>query len=557
MLGGIQLTNFWGRKVMQFNFSYAQGVSQIQMAAFEMAGKIWASYLTDNVTINIAVDVQKDFAGNTIAGAIARTNDYSFSTYANALKNDADPTNTDLKVVSSQTVNGSSFEARYDAIVSNQLVSQQQVGSKLSINSANAKSVGSVGRGIDTKASNVLDGYIVMRDLTGTNTSWSYNFNRQNTVPTTSVDFIGVAVHEIGHILGFQSSIDRPWVGGSNLSSSEYKLGLQERVNQASTLDLFRYSNKSSIGSEKNIDLSVGGNQYFGLGTDGTTFVGSFDSGVDKTRGGNGFQASHWQTGGIMDAEIQRGQTAKITGLDLIAFDAIGWDIAIGGINKIINYAWLEMEAKQIASQKTTQNINSAMALMFDNSDIYMPKAIANPLLEARRGSWWQELYARTGGWWQEYFARTGGWWQGIKGAFGEEAIFDSVEGADIEFLQFFDGYATDYSDNIDALTGKAEGAMLVGEESSAMDLGMSEAAQFIDWGSANPLLNFQNTGFSILDQQQISQGLEFGVELTKSNVVLGSNKSQTSSISDSSQLLGDSLTPWWLGDASSLWAVR
>lgn len=30
---------------MRFNFSYAQDVSQTQMAAFEMAGKIWASYL--------------------------------------------------------------------------------------------------------------------------------------------------------------------------------------------------------------------------------------------------------------------------------------------------------------------------------------------------------------------------------------------------------------------------------------------------------------------------------------------------------------------------------
>jgi len=541
---------------MQFNFSYAQGVSQTQMAAFEMAGKIWSSYLTDNVTINIAVDVQKDFAGNTIAGAIARSNDYFFSTYANALKNDADPTTTDQSVVGTQTFNRSSFEARYDAIVANQLVNSQKMGWQLSINSANAKSVGSVGRGIDTKASNVLDGYIVMRDLTGTNTSWSYNFNRQNTVPAKSVDFIGVAVHEIGHVLGFQSSIDRPWVGGGDLSSLEYSLGLNERVNEASPLDLFRYSNKSRVGSKTNIDLSVGGDQYFGLGTNGANFVGRFDNGVDKTKGSNGFQASHWQSGGIMDAEIQRGQTAAITGLDLIAFDAIGWDIATGGINKTINYAQLEIEAKQIASQKTTQNINNAMALMFDNSDIYMPKAIADPSLQARSGSWWQQLYARTGGWWQEFFARTGGWWQGIKDAFGEEAIFDSVEGGDIELLQFFDGYATDYSNDIDALTGKAEGAMLVGEESSAMELGIS-AAQFVDLGSAQPLLNFQNNGFSILDQQQISQGLEFGNELTKSNVVLGSNKSQTSSISDSSQLLGDSLTPWWLGDASSLWAVR
>jgi hypothetical protein len=258
-----------------------------------------------------------------------------------------------------------------------------------------------------------------------------------------------------------------------------------------------------------------------------------------------------------MDAEIQRGQLPVITNLDLIAFDAIGWDIATGGINKTINYAQLEREAKQVASQKTTQNINNAMALMFDSTDIYKPKSDTS--LEARRGSWWQELYARRGSWWQEYFARTGGWWQGIKEAFGEEAIFDSVEGGDIEFLQLFDGYATDWSnsDDIDALTGKAEGAMLVGEDSSLIDLAISSASQFIDFGFTQPLLNFQNTVFSILDQQQISQGLEFGAELTKSNVVLGSNKSQQSSMSDSSQLLGDSFTPWWLGDASSLWATR
>jgi len=303
---------------MQFNFSYAQGVSQTQMAAFEMAGKIWSSYLTDDVTINIAVDFQKDFAGNTIAGAIARTNDYWFSNYVGALKHDADLTNTDQAVVSTQTVNGSSFQARYDAIISNKTVSSQQNGSKLSINSANAKSVGSAVKGLDDKASDVLDGYIVMRDLTGTNTSWSYNFNRTNTVDAKSVDFIGVAVHEIGHILGFQSSIDRPWVGASNLNSSEYKLALKERVNQASPLDLFRYSNKSKVGSETNIDLSVGGSQYFGLGTNGTTFVGNLDNGTDKSRGGNGFQASHWESGGIMDAEVRCDQFIPIPALQFL-----------------------------------------------------------------------------------------------------------------------------------------------------------------------------------------------------------------------------------------------
>jgi hypothetical protein len=542
---------------MQFNFSYAQGVSQTQMAAFEMAGKIWSSYLTDDVTINIAVDVQKDFAGNTIAGAIARTNDYSFSTYANALRYDADPTSTDLKVISSQTVNSNSFKARYDAIVSNQTVNSQQVGSKLSINSANAKSVGAVGRGIDTKASNVLDGYIVMRDLTGTNTSWSYNFNRQNTVAANSVDFIGVAVHEIGHILGFQSSIDRPWVGGGNLSSSEYKLALKERVNQASTLDLFRYSNKSNVGFESNIDLSVGGDQYFGLGTNGTTFVGRFDNGVDTTRGGNGFQASHWESGGIMDAEVRRGQTTAITGLDLIAFDAIGWDIATGGINKMINYAQLEMESKQIASQKTKQNLDNAMALMFDNSDIYAPKGAGDTSLEARKGGWWQQLFARKGGWWQEYFARTGGWWQGIKEAFGGEAIFDSIEGGDIELLLSSDVPSYDRlieptdADDVNPLTGKSEGAPLVGEV-----VAQRQFFQRADVDLFQPHIGFQSSGTSVFDQQDTNRSTEFSpsTESAYSNVVGNRNvPNLVSVISNNFQLTDTSaFTPlvhsdWWM----------
>ena len=535
---------------MQFNFIYAQGVSKTQMAAFEMAGKIWASYLTDNVTINIAVDVQKDFSGNTIGGAISRVNDYSFTDFRKELIQDITSSNDRTALEANVFKDTDQFEVRFDK--GSDFEDEKKASKAIQVNSANAKALR-----LDTVSANALDGYIVMRDLTGTNTSWDYNFTRQNTTPKKSVDFISVAIHEIGHVLGFQSSVDRPWVSSANLSTDEYSQSLDNRANAASPLDLFRYSDKSQIGGndEKLNDLAIGGNSFLSLG--GSSALGSFENGVNVEMGGNGKQASHWKSGGVMDAEIQRGELPVITNLDLIAFDAIGWDIATGGINKTINYAQLEREAKQVASQKTTRNINNAMALMFDSTDIYKPKSDTS--LEARTGGWWQELYARRGGWWQMFFARRGGWWQGIKEVFGEEAIFDSVEGGDIEFLQLFDGYATDWSnsDDIDALTGKSEGAILVGDESSLIDLAISSASQFIDLGFTQPLLNFQNTVFSILDQQQISQGLEFGAELTKSNVVLGSNKSQTSSISDSSQLLGDSLTPWWLGDASSLWAVR
>jgi hypothetical protein len=542
---------------MQFNFSYAQGVSQTQIAAFEMAGKIWSSYLTDNVTINIAVDVQKDFAGNTIAGAISRSNDYFFHSYANHLKQDA-KTSNDLRAVGAQTFNNSIFEARYDINVSPNPVSIQLPGWQLSINSANAKSVGNAGgSGMDTKASNVLDGYIVMRDLTGTNTSWNYNFTRQNTTPAKSVDFIGVAIHEIGHVLGFQSSIDRPWVGTDNLSGLDYLLGLLDRVNQASPLDLFRYSNKSRVGSKTNIDLSVGGSQYFGLGTNGATVVGRLDSGVDKTRGGNGFQASHWESGGIMDAEIQRGKTAAITALDLNAFDAIGWDIATGGINKIINYAQLEREARQIARQKTTQNLDNAMALMFDSTDMYTPKAAGDTSLEARKGGWWQQLFARKGGWWQEYFARTGGWWQGIKEAFDGEAIFDSIEGADIELLLSSDDYFSDRlieptdADDLNPLTGKSEGTVLVGEV-----VAQRQFFQRNDVDLFQSHIGFQSSGTSVFDQQDTNRSTEFlpSTESAYSNVVGNRNvPNLVSVISNNFQLTDTSaFTPlvhsdWWM----------
>jgi hypothetical protein len=543
---------------MQFNFSYAQGVSQTQMAAFEMAGKIWASYLTDKVTINIAVDVQKDFAGNTIAGAISRVNEHSFDKFSRALQEDI-TSSTDRTAMSSNAFASKDFEARFDIVDKhNQRGNSREKSTKLQVNSANAKALG-----LD-EAGNVLDGYIVMRDLTGTNTSWDYNFTRGNTTPSSAVDFISVAVHEIGHVLGFQSSVDRPWFN-ADLDSKDYASSLKERVSAASPLDLFRYSDRSDIGDKEGvlkIDLAIGGNPFLSLS--GEAVIGRLDTGVDVSKGGSGKQASHWESGGIMDAEIQRGERPAITNLDLTAFDAIGWNIDTKGLTKTINYAQLGIEAQQIASQKTTQNIGNAMALMFDSTDIYKPKSKSKgdaslTTTEARTGGWWQQFYARTGGWWQEYFARTGGWWQGIKGAFGEEAVFDSIEGGDIEFLEILNQYATDSWTNgndIDALTGKAEGAMLVGEDSS-IELGVSATSQFIDFGFAQPFGGLLSNGSSLLDQQQISQGLEFGAAQTLSNVVLGSNKSQLSSISDSSQLLGESFTPWWLGDSSSLWAAR
>ena len=67
---------------------------------------------------------------------------------------------------------------------------------------ANAKALG-----ILNDDSKKLDGYILVNDLTGqSSTGWDYDALRSG--GAEGIDFISVALHEIGHVLGFVSGID-------------------------------------------------------------------------------------------------------------------------------------------------------------------------------------------------------------------------------------------------------------------------------------------------------------------------------------------------------------
>ncbi len=57
-------------KIMLFEFSYAPGTTQEQILGFEMAGQIWSSYLTDNVTVNIHVEISNQLPTNVLGGAL-------------------------------------------------------------------------------------------------------------------------------------------------------------------------------------------------------------------------------------------------------------------------------------------------------------------------------------------------------------------------------------------------------------------------------------------------------------------------------------------------------
>ncbi|HKE57826.1 MAG TPA: NF038122 family metalloprotease [Pyrinomonadaceae bacterium] len=156
----------------------------------------------------------------------------------------------------------------------------------------------------------------------GFNSAFPFDFDPSDGIDADKIDFDGVASHEIGHALGFESEV-----------------GFTELVPgfpvAPSVLDLFRFRphvNLPSFGADDRI-LSSGGEQVF--------FSGSpeleFSTGRPDGSGGDGAQASHWKQVvhnpheppiGIMTPFISFGERRLITRNDLRAFNAIGYSLS-------------------------------------------------------------------------------------------------------------------------------------------------------------------------------------------------------------------------------------
>jgi len=168
---------------------------------------------------------------------------------------------------------------------------------------------------------------------------FSFDFDPTNGITAGEMDFLGVAIHEIGHALGFTSGVDYfDYFGGPN--GPGYSLGYDLNDTSIFTaLDMFRYSNDPNhVGpGGPQLDETVGTNSYFSIDGGQTALWGnSFSTGAYN---GDGNQASHWADSntcngyaqlGIMDPTFCYGQMGVVKGLDLAAFDAIGWNLTTG-----------------------------------------------------------------------------------------------------------------------------------------------------------------------------------------------------------------------------------
>lgn len=171
----------------------------------------------------------------------------------------------------------------------------------------------------------------------------AFDFDPTDGITAGYSDFLGVAIHELGHGLGFVSGVDLydvygcPEGPGCGLVSDA---AFQNIGGLNSTLDFFRYNSAGEL------DWSVGSDSYFSIDRGLTEYNGNagFSSGAYN---GDGWQASHWKapqnaTGaftclktnrvGVMNPYLCGGQGGDVTNSDIAAFDAMGWNTRIDAL---------------------------------------------------------------------------------------------------------------------------------------------------------------------------------------------------------------------------------
>jgi hypothetical protein len=328
-------------QALNIHFDYAANTSLQVRASFEMAANIWEGLLSDNVDVSIEVGMV-NFAtefGNGSNG----TEDYSnilglalpkfwepengFQAFKTALAADAKSVN-DATAVANLNIS-QEIKDNYDMILTQ----------------ANAKSLG-----LYNGSGSTFDGQIRI------NSAFNWDLDLTPNSGSTGVDrfhYLSVAIHEIAHVLGFTSGLDsNDWVTANSEGSATP--GSTTARNQFTSLDSFRFNENGVLDVAQVTNATA--KRYFSI-NGGATNLAQFSTGVN----GDGYQASHWKNDkfldangnlvvnemlGIMDPAFGMGERGKVSGLDLTALDAIGWDLS--------GKTWNNLNMDALAAQAST-----------------------------------------------------------------------------------------------------------------------------------------------------------------------------------------------------------
>jgi hypothetical protein len=278
-----------GAQALTINLINTGGVEEGTAAfiGFSAAARYWESVLKDDVTLNFRVGFSSQgFDPNTLGSTSSASSNKAQGIWRDALVAHA--------------------VTPLDAIAVAHLPTF--TNANVNLNNTLQKALG-IYTGTDT----AIDATIRF------NSARPFDFDTRDGFQNVASDFVGVAVHEMGHALGFTSA-----VGQSTTNAS-----------RPSNTDMFRYKNGAwniTWGEDPYFSIDGGASEVFGRS--------------DFSPGSDGFQTSHWQEGlrqhdgihctvllepqiGILDPTGGLCQEGIVTGQDLALFDAIGWNLGL------------------------------------------------------------------------------------------------------------------------------------------------------------------------------------------------------------------------------------
>ncbi|MEN2785530.1 NF038122 family metalloprotease [Sphingomonas qilianensis] len=304
---------------------------------FNIAAAYWGSILTNSVTINLGVSFAALNPG-IIGSTGSRRLDYSVANWENQINATKSNSTLDQNIVlptltgggASFITNGVDEDGNDDTSKLTYIDGDSTSSQVLYLNSSVVKAIGG-----NLSSPGALDGTVRF------SSNFAFDFNPSDGITANTFDFIGVAIHEIGHALGFVSGVDfLDYYGGPDgpgAGALGYSLN---DTSIYSALDMFRYSDDPTgiaPGTGATLDLAVGGTKYFSIDGGQTALFGNTMS--TGSYNGDGRQASHWkdtagcQVGnGLLDPTFCFGQEGVVTALDLAAYDAMGWNLSVDAL---------------------------------------------------------------------------------------------------------------------------------------------------------------------------------------------------------------------------------